>query len=131
MCDDVPDLAQGPSLRTVATPADANPSGDIFGGWIVSQMDLAGAIVAAQRARGRVVRVGIEAMKFHLPVLVGDEVSCYPRVIRVGRTSVAVRVDTWARRSRTGEGVKVTEGTFTYVAIDAQRRPKPLLPEQG
>ena len=115
-----------PALRSIAMPADANPNGDIFGGWLLAQMDLAGGNVAAQRARGRVATVAITAMTFHLPVFIGDEVSCYATVERVGRSSIAIRVETWVRRARTGERVKVTEGLFTYVAIDENRRPRPV-----
>ena len=117
---------QEPALRTIAMPADTNPNGDVFGGWLLAQMDLAGGNVAVRRARGRVATVAITAMTFHLPVFVGDEVSCYGIVERVGRSSIAIRVETWVRRARTGEREKVTEGLFTYVAIDEQRRPRPV-----
>ena len=115
-----------PAMRTIAMPADTNPNGDIFGGWLLAQMDLAGGNVAVRRARGRVATVAITAMTFHLPVFVGDEVSCYGTVERVGRSSIAIRVETWVRRSRTGDREKVTEGLFTYVAIDENRRPRPV-----
>jgi acyl-CoA thioesterase YciA len=115
-----------PALRSIAMPADTNANGDIFGGWLLSQMDLAGGSVAIQRAGGRVVTVAIEAMRFHLPVFVGDQVSCYATVQRVGRTSIAIAVETWVRRREGGELVRVTEGVFTYVAIDADRRPRPV-----
>src|SRR5262249_26144060 len=115
-----------PALRTIAMPADANASGDIFGGWVLSQMDLAGGSTAAQRARGRVATVAVTGMSFHLPVFVGDEVSCYGRVVKVGRSSITVPIGSWARRHRTGERIKVTEGTFTYVAIGADRKPRPV-----
>ena len=118
-----------PSLRTLAMPADANPNGDIFGGWILSQMDLAGGNVAVQRAKGRVATVAITAMAFHLPVFVGDEVSCYCTIERIGRTSIAIKVEAWSRRAFGAETVKVTEGLFTYVAIGADRRPRPVPPE--
>ncbi len=112
------------SLRTLAMPADSNPSGDIFGGWIMSQMDIAGASFARQIARARVVTVAVEAMTFHLPVFVGDEVSCYCETQRVGRTSVAIHIETWVRRDRlTDESIKVTEAVYTYVAIDQDRNP--------
>src|ERR671931_2294198 len=96
-----------PALRSIAMPADANPNGDIFGGWLLAQMDLAGGNVAAQRAQGRVATVAITAMTFHLPVFVGDEVSCYAEIEKVGRTSITIRIETWVRRGRTGERVKV------------------------
>ncbi len=118
-----------PAVRTLAMPADANPSGDIFGGWLMSQMDIAGGIAANARARGRVATVALDGMEFHLPVNVGDLVSCYTDIVRVGRTSITVRVETIVRRRHTGETVKVTQGAFTYVAIDADGRPRPV-PEE-
>lgn len=118
-----------PALRAIAMPADANPSGDIFGGWVLSQMDQAGGSVAGRRAKGRVATVAITGMTFHLPVFVGDEVSCYAEIVKTGRTSITIKVESWARRSPTGERVKVTEGIFTYVAIGPDRRPRPLPPE--
>lgn len=118
-----------PALRAIAMPADANPNGDIFGGWLLSQMDLAGGNVASQRAKGRVATVAVERMEFHLPVYVGDEVSCYATIERIGRTSMAVAVETWVRRRDGGERVKVTQGLFTYVAIDGNRRPRQVSPE--
>jgi acyl-CoA thioesterase YciA len=117
---------EGPALRTIAMPADANPSGDIFGGWLLSQMDLAGSVVATERAKGRVATVGVQAMTFHKPVMVGDDVSCYDEIIRVGHTSITVRVTTYARNRITGQSVKVTEGDFTYVALGDDRKPRPL-----
>ncbi len=108
-----------PAVRTLAMPADTTHSGDIFGGWIMAQMDIAGGIVAGQRAQGRVATVAVNAMEFHQPVYVGDLASCYADVTRVGRSSITVRVETIVRRHRTGESVKVTEGTFVYVALDA------------
>jgi acyl-CoA thioesterase YciA len=115
-----------PALRTFAMPADTNANGDIFGGWLLSQMDLAGGSVASHRAGGRVATVAVEAMRFHLPVFVGDQVSCYGSVLRVGRTSIAVAVETWVQRRDAHERIKVTEGVFTYVAIDKDRRPRPV-----
>ncbi len=113
-----------PALRTIAMPADTNPNGDIFGGWLLAQMDLAGGSVAVQRANGRVATVAVDAMEFRLPVFVGDEVSSYATVKRVGRTSMTIDVEVWARRQRTGERMLVTRGMFTYVAIDDNRRPR-------
>jgi len=115
-----------PALRTIAMPADTNPSGDVFGGWLLSQMDLAGSSTAVHIARGRVVTVGIEAMSFHEPVEVGDEVSCYTRHLRTGRTSITIKVEAWRRRGHSSERTKVTEGVFTYVKIDKNRRPQEL-----
>ena len=115
-----------PSLRTVAMPADANPSGDIFGGWIMSQMDLAGAIYASYRVEGRLVTVAVEGMNFHLPVFVGDQVSCYCKLTHTGVTSISIHIETWVRRKQTAEHLKVTEATYTYVSVDDNRRPLPL-----
>jgi len=115
-----------PMIRAIAMPADANPSGDIFGGWLMSQMDLAGANAASRRSRGRCVTVAVDGMVFHEPVFVGDEVSLYGNVIRVGRTSMTIRVEAW-RRSRTSDTrKKVTEAMFTYVAVDEDRKPRPV-----
>jgi acyl-CoA thioesterase YciA len=118
-----------PTLRAIAMPADANPYGDIFGGWLLSQMDLAGGTVATRRAKGRVVTVAITGMSFHRPVFVGDEVTCYASIIKVGTTSITVKVESWARRGTGAEQIKVTEGIVTYVAVDADRRPRPVPPE--
>ena len=117
-----------PAVRTLAMPADTNPSGDIFGGWVLAQMDIAAGIVAAQRARGRIATVALDGMAFHKPVYVGDLVSCYARVSHVGRSSITVQVDTFVLRGRTGDEVKVTEGRFTMVAIDETGRPRPVPP---
>ncbi len=109
------------AIRTLAMPKDTNPNGDIFGGWLISQMDIAGGLTAGSRARGRVVTVGVEAMAFHHPVHVGDVLSCLADIIKVGTTSITVLVEAWALRARGAESdtlVKVTEGEFTYVAID-------------
>src|SRR5919199_6486241 len=96
-----------PALRTIAMPADANVNGDIFGGWLLAQMDVAGGMVAYRRARGRIATVGIKAMTFQQPVLIGDEVSCFCTIERVGKTSITVKVDTWVRRGASSERVKV------------------------
>ena len=117
-----------PVIRTVAMPADTNPAGDIFGGWLMAQMDLAAGNAAARRARGRCATVAADSMVFHSPVFVGDEVSLFADVLRVGRTSLSIRIEAW-RRSRDGDDCfKVTEATFTFVAIDEQRRPRPVPP---
>jgi len=115
-----------PSIRTLAMPADTNPNGDIFGGWLMSQMDIAGGTFAYQRAGGRVATVAVDAMSFHLPVFVGDEVSCYCRTRRIGTTSISVQVETWVRRHRGDAIEKVTEGLFTFVAIDDEGRPREI-----
>jgi acyl-CoA thioesterase YciA len=118
-----------PALRAIAMPADANPSGDIFGGWLLSQMDLAGGTTATRRAKGRVVTVAITGMSFNNPVFVGDEVTCYTSIATVGRTSIGMNVESWVRRGVGEEWIKVTAGLFTYVAIGADRRPRPIPPE--
>ena len=115
-----------PALRAIAMPADANPHGDIFGGWLLSQMDLAGGTVATRRARGRTATIAITGMSFHRPVFIGDEVTCYAEIVRIGTTSITVKVESWARRGTGEEQVAVTDGTFTYVAVDADRRPRPV-----
>lgn len=117
-----------PATRVLAMPADTNPAGDIFGGWIMSQVDIAGSIVAYRRARGRVVTVAVNSFQFHKPVFVGDLVSCYAEIERVGRTSLTVRVTVYAERNRGNEAIKVTEATLTYVAIDKDRQPRPVDP---
>lgn len=113
-------------LRAIAMPAFANPAGDIFGGWLLSQMDLAGGSVATRRARGRVVTIAITAIVFRRPVYVGDEVTCYAQIVKVGRTSITLKVEVFARRARTGEKIEVTEGVFTYVAVDSEEKPRPV-----
>jgi acyl-CoA thioesterase YciA len=120
--------SSAPLIRVVAMPADANPNGDIFGGWLLAQMDLAGGNLAVQRARGRCATVAVDGMVFHEPVFVGDEVSCYGEVIRTGRTSITTRIEAWRRDLFTGEVRKVTEAIFTYVALGDDRRPRPLEP---
>ena len=108
-------------------PADANAGGSIFGGWTLSQMDLACGSFAAEHAGGRVATIAIEAMRFLRPVAVGDEVSCYCSLAKSGDTSVIVKVETWARSRGSGKAPeKVTEGVFTFVAIDDEGRPRPL-----
>jgi acyl-CoA thioesterase YciA len=116
------------SLRTLAMPADTNQNGDIFGGWLLSQMDIAGGIYVAKSVRSRSVTVAIEAMTFRKPVFVGDVVSVYTDTVRVGRTSVSVRVEAWVTRANESQMILVTDGTFTYVAIDAQGKPTPVKP---
>ena len=120
-------LPQGkePTLRVVPMPADENQSGDIFGGWIMSQVDIAGSISAVRVARGRVATVAVNSFQFRQPVLVGDVVSFYADVVRVGRTSITVNVEVYAqRRPEREQVVKVTEATLTYVAIDDNRQPR-------
>jgi acyl-CoA thioesterase YciA len=119
----------GPALRAIAMPADTNPQGDIFGGWLLSQMDLAGGTVATRRASGRTATVAITGMSFHRPVFIGDEVTCYAEIVRIGTTSITVKVESWVRRGTGNEYIAVTEGTFTYVAVDGDRRPRRVPPE--
>ncbi|MCH8035949.1 MAG: acyl-CoA thioesterase [Proteobacteria bacterium] len=112
------------AIRTLAMPADANPSGDIFGGWVLSQMDIAGGIVARERARGRVATVAVTAMTFHLPVYVGDVLCAYVEIEKIGRTSITTWIEAWALRGTGGGRVRVTEGQFTFVALDENGRPR-------
>ena len=126
MAHKLPEIPGGPHLRTIAMPRDANASGDIFGGWTLSQMDLASGTFAALRAKGRVATVSIDAMKFLRPVSIGDEVSCYCSLVKTGETSVVVRIETWARGRGDEEAEKVTEGVFTFVAIDENGKPRPV-----
>jgi len=124
-----PKLPSGiPLIRVIAMPGDANPNGDIFGGWLLSQMDLAGGSLAVQRAKGRCATVAVDGMVFHEPVFVGDEVSCYGELVKTGRTSMTVRIEAWRRHLPSEGARKVTEAIFTYVAIGENRRPRPLPP---
>ena len=116
---------KAPMLRVVPMPADANHNGDIFGGWIMSQVDMAGSIPALRLARGRIATVAVNSFTFKQPVLIGDLVSFYAKVVRVGRTSITVDVEVYAQRGIPEEvTVKVTEATLTYVAVDGNRKPR-------
>jgi acyl-CoA thioesterase YciA len=118
-----------PTLRVVPMPADANQHGDIFGGWVMSQVDIAGGVVAARHARGRVATVAVNSFVFKEPVLIGDLVSFYATITHVGRTSITVEVEVYAQRNPIEEiTVKVTEASLTYVAVGADRRPRELPP---
>jgi acyl-CoA thioesterase YciA len=117
------------ALRTTAMPADTNPAGHIFGGWLMSQMDLAGGIHAGIRAKGNVATVAVDGMVFHAPVHVGDEVSCYTKVVRTGRTSLSINIEAWVRRSACRTHVKVTSAVYHFVALDPEFKPRPLPPE--
>ena len=120
-----------PTLRVVPMPADSNQSGDIFGGWIMAQVDIAGSIQAIRYAKGRVATVAVNSFQFKQPVLVGDLVSFYAEVVRVGRTSITVNVEVYAQhKPEREEVVKVTEATLTYVAVDENRRPRVVLAQQ-
>ncbi|MGB3864566.1 MAG: acyl-CoA thioesterase [Xanthobacteraceae bacterium] len=113
-------------VRTLPMPADTNHNGDIFGGWLLSQMDVAGGIYAIRVTKARTATVAIEAMNFRKPVYVGDVVSIYASTVRIGRTSITVHLDAWVRRRRQTESILVTDGNFTYVSIDDQGRPQPI-----
>lgn len=127
------DMPSAPSgelvLRTAGFPADTNPDGDIFGGWLLSQMDLAGGIAARRRAGGRAVTVALDSMVFHNPVKVGDVLSVHTALRRVGRSSMTFLIQAWVSRAAMGPPELVTEGTFTYVAIDETGKPRPVPPE--
>ncbi len=119
-----------PAIRVAAMPADTNSAGTIFGGWIMSQVDIAGSIAALERARGRIVTVAVNSFEFHQPVFVGDLVSCYAEVCKVGRTSITVKVEVYAQRSPAKvETIKVTEAVLTYVALDENRKPRAVPPK--
>ena len=128
-----PPADQEPVIRIIPMPQDTNPNGDIFGGWLMSQVDLAGSIVAVQRVKGRLATVAVNSFVFKKPVFVGDLVSVYGKVSRIGTTSITVALEVWAERRMigdyTGEIVKVTEAEFTYVAIDDNRQPR-AIPER-
>ncbi|NIB39469.1 acyl-CoA thioesterase [Pseudomaricurvus alkylphenolicus] len=132
MTDNYDDLDEEPiptgelTLQTLAMPAYTNPNGDIFGGWLMSQMDLAGSIKASSIACGRVTTVAAGSMAFLRPVPVGATVSCYAEVLETGRSSIRILVDVWLYSAETGERYKVTEGTFVYVAIDDNGRTRPI-----
>ena len=118
------------TLRTLAMPADANAAGDIFGGWVMAQMDLACGIRAAERARGRVVTAAVKEMSFAKPVKIGDTLSVYTHVTRVGRTSMTLKVEAWAQRYLTELMEKVTDADFVMVALDLEGKPK-AIPQEG
>ena len=123
--------AKEPTLRVIPMPADANHTGDIFGGWIMSQVDLAGAVPALRVAKGRVATIAVNSFVFKQPVFVGDIVSLYAEVVRVGRTSITVSVEVYAQHRAAGESaVKVTEAVLTYVAVDESRKPRVVSAQQ-
>ena len=131
MSDSAPLLppAREPSIRVTAMPADANAYGDIFGGWLMSLMDSAAGLVAARYSRGRAVTIAMDGMHFHSPVHIGDEVSVYAQLAKVGRTSMTIDVECWARDRHRDDHRKVTEARFTFVAIDQDRKPRPVIVE--
>ena len=114
------------SIRTLAMPADTNQNGDIFGGWLLSQMDIGGGIFASRIANSRTVTVAIDAMNFRKPVFVGDVVSVHANLVRVGKTSITVRLEAWVMRRKETNSILVTDGNFTYVSIDDQGRPQAI-----
>jgi acyl-CoA thioesterase YciA len=118
------DLKREPVLRVVPGPTDINANGHLFGGWVLAQMDIAGGIAASQRANGPVATVAIEGMKFITPINIRDLISVYAHVERVGRTSMGVRIEVISTRDRGKTDIKVTEGLFTFVALDEQHRPR-------
>lgn len=126
---DTTPLPQGDlAIQTIAMPKDTNASGDIFGGWLLSQMDLAGSITAGTVARGRVATVAVDGMAFITPVHVGAVVSCYCDVIEIGRSSIRIIVEVWINSPHDGDPIKVTEGEFVFVSIDEARRTRPINP---
>ena len=116
------------TIRVLAMPADTNPSGDVFGGWLLSQMDIAGGVFCRKIAKGRVVTVAIDSTTFKLPVFVGDTLCCYVHLIKKGRTSITVGIEAWVNREfgEEGSSIKVTEGQYTYVKVDENRNPIPI-----
>jgi acyl-CoA thioesterase YciA len=132
MSDTTPPVAQPTEphgelvIRTIAMPADTNANGDIFGGWLMSQMDLGAAIYARNLSRSRVTTVAVDGMAFLNPVNVGDIVNCHASLLKVGRTSMKIDVEAWVQRGSDGKLLRVTEGVFTYVAIDENGRPQPV-----
>jgi len=117
-----------PVLRVVPRPGDINANGHIFGGWVLSQMDIAAGIIASREAEGPVATVAIEAMEFIAPILLHDLISVFARVERIGRTSIAIRIEVVASRQRGTQEVKVTEGLFTFVALNEEHKPRPVKP---
>lgn len=118
------------TIQTLAMPADTNANGDIFGGWLVSQMDLAAGVLAKKKAKGRVATVAINSMTFLKPVHVGDIVSCHAELIKIGKTSLTIAVEVWVEQATSAESYRVTEGTFVFVAIDDDGKPRQVI-EQG
>jgi acyl-CoA thioesterase YciA len=117
------------TVRTMAMPRDTNPIGDIFGGYLLSQMDIAGGIFSQKIAKGRTVTIAVDSMTFYKPLNVGDVLCCYCDTIKIGRTSIAVKVEAWTIRKFQADREKITEGVFTYVAIDDNSRPRPIKEE--
>lgn len=112
------------AIRVLAMPENTNPAGDIFGGWVLSQMDIAGGLVTKKISKGRTVTVAVDSMTFNKPVLVGDTLCCYVKLIKTGKTSLTVKIETWVSRQYNESREKVTEGIFTYVAVSSDRKPR-------
>jgi acyl-CoA thioesterase YciA len=123
--------ADPPVIRVTAMPGDANPYGDIFGGWLMSQMDLAAGSIASRHSHGRAVTIAVDAMTFHRPVFVGDEVSVYARLVGVGRSSMKIEVEAWRRARHVNDACKVTQATFTFVAVGDDRQSRAVPPMPG
>lgn len=119
------------TVRTMAMPKDTNPIGDIFGGYLLSQMDIAGGIYTQKIAKGRTVTIAVDSMTFHKPLNVGDILCCYCDTIKIGKTSIAVKVEAWTIRKFESDREKITEGVFTYVAIDDDRKPRPVIGDKS
>ena len=117
---------RAPLIRVTAMPSDTNPYGGVFGGWLMGQMDLAAGLVAARHSRGRAVTVAVEGMKFHAPVSVGDEVSVFADLVKVGRTSMTIEVQSWRRARHSEDSCLVTQAQFVFVAVDEHKRPRPV-----
>jgi acyl-CoA thioesterase YciA len=127
MSEPTPILPHGvPMIRSIAMPSDTNPAGDIFGGWLMGQMDLAAGNAAARRAQGRCVTIAVDGMSFLSPVHVGDEVSLYAEVVKIGNTSMKIAVEAWRRPRHESSTIQVTKAVFTFVAIDAEGRPRKI-----
>jgi acyl-CoA thioesterase YciA len=122
------DRFREPAIRITAMPADANPAGDIFGGWLMAQMDMAAGIAAARRSKGRCATVAVEAMTFLQPVRIGDELTVYADLVKIGRTSITIEVEAWRRPRSAEERSQVTHARFVFVAIDADGKPRPVPP---
>ncbi len=118
--------AQEPVIRVIAMPADANADGDIFGGWLLSLMDMGAGLIAARKARGRVATVAMDGVQFHQPVKIGDEISVFGQIEKVGRTSIQMSIGAWRRERYSEESFKVTEARFTFVALDGNGKPRPV-----
>ena len=115
-----------PAIRVTAMPADANAYGDIFGGWLMSLMDSGAGLIAARRSKGRAVTVAMDGVVFHEPVSIGDEVSVYGEIVKIGRTSMTIAVEAWRRARESEQAIKVTEAKFTFVAVDDHNKPRPV-----